>query len=97
MKEKEKSFIIVCYDITDDKRRNKVANILEDYGERVQYSVFECYLDKKNFEIMKKRVLSEMNIESDKVSFYFLCNNCSKKREYIGVHEILEEPKVFIV
>ena len=38
-------FILVTYDIKDDKKRNKVCNILKDYGNRVQYSVFECYLE----------------------------------------------------
>jgi CRISPR-associated protein Cas2 len=39
--------VVVSYDISDDKRRRKVAQIMEGYGYRVQYSVFECDLDKK--------------------------------------------------
>ena len=37
--------IVVSYDVSDDRRRRKVAKIMEGYGYRVQYSVFECDLD----------------------------------------------------
>jgi CRISPR-associated endonuclease Cas2 len=37
-------FYLVCYDVVLDRRRNKVAHILEGYGLRVQKSVFECVL-----------------------------------------------------
>ena len=40
-------FIVVAYDIIDDKRRNRVAKTMEDYGTRVQYSVFECVLEEE--------------------------------------------------
>lgn len=37
--------VVISYDISDDRRRNKIARLLEGYGYRVQYSVFECELD----------------------------------------------------
>ena len=37
-------FILVSYDIPNDKRRLKVMKAVQDYGTRVQYSVFECEL-----------------------------------------------------
>lgn len=37
-------YVVVAYDIENDRRRTRVARILEGYGERVQYSVFECEL-----------------------------------------------------
>ncbi|MGB3512406.1 MAG: CRISPR-associated endonuclease Cas2 [Microcoleaceae cyanobacterium] len=36
--------MIVVYDIPDDKRRTKLSNFLEDYGRRVEFSVFECFI-----------------------------------------------------
>ena len=94
---KEKNFFLVCYDIIEDKRRQRVANILEDYGERVQYSVFECYLDKEHFEIMKERIKEEIEETEDKVGFYFFCDQCIKKREYLGRQEISQQSEVYIV
>ncbi|MCA9941929.1 MAG: CRISPR-associated endonuclease Cas2 [Ardenticatenaceae bacterium] len=46
--------VVVSYDISDDKRRRKVAEIMEGYGYRVQYSVFECNLNKKQMAEMKR-------------------------------------------
>lgn len=40
-------FYLVSYDIPETRRRTKLAKILEDFGDRVQYSVFECILDEK--------------------------------------------------
>ena len=43
-------YVIVSYDISDDTLRKNIANLLEDNGKRVQYSVFECHLDAKRLE-----------------------------------------------
>ena len=45
---------IICYDITDDSLRAKIVKILEDYGERIQYSVFEFNLTKEKIVRQKK-------------------------------------------
>ncbi len=51
-------FCIVSYDLPDDGRRLKLSKILLDFGDRVQYSVFECILkDKKMLDKMKNRIL----------------------------------------
>jgi CRISPR-associated protein Cas2 len=39
--------ILVSYDVPDDRRRTRLAHALKDFGERVQYSVFECRLDER--------------------------------------------------
>jgi len=56
---------------------------MTDYGHRVLYSVFECYLEKDVFEKMKEKVEKEMDIE-DSVIYYFLCADCRRKIEHIG-------------
>lgn len=48
--------IVVSYDISDDKRRRKVAKIMEGYGFRVQYSVFECDLEPKKVTELQQRL-----------------------------------------
>lgn len=40
---------LITYDISSNRLRNKVAKKLLDYGKRVQYSVFECDIDKKRY------------------------------------------------
>ncbi len=72
-------FIVVSYDIPKDKRRTKVSKILSDYGERVQYSVFECWLRKADFERLQARLKAVLNAKADDVRFYHLCENCRRK------------------
>lgn len=45
---------LVSYDISSDRRRKKIVNILENYGKRIQYSVFECDLDEKRYTKLYK-------------------------------------------
>jgi len=49
-------FYLVSYDIPDDKRRTKLAKTIKDFGDRVQYSVFECLLDKSLLDKMTDRI-----------------------------------------
>jgi len=63
-------FYLICYDIPDDKRRKKVADLLEGYGKRVQYSVFECVLNNNKYEELKKRLFKQMKKEEDNIRFY---------------------------
>ncbi|MEW6418386.1 MAG: CRISPR-associated endonuclease Cas2 [Nitrospirota bacterium] len=49
-------FVMVSYDIKDDLIRRKVQKILEGFGERVQYSVFECLLTDSQYKNMKNKV-----------------------------------------
>lgn len=91
---------IVAYDIPDDRRRLAVANALEDFGDRVQHSVFEVLLDDNDeFELLQARLLREIEPEEDKVRFYPLCNDCSAKVFDLGMHEAepFDEPDVVIV
>ncbi len=45
-------YVIVAYDIEDNRRRTKIARFLEGFGERVQYSVFECDLEERHLRRM---------------------------------------------
>jgi CRISPR-associated protein Cas2 len=77
-------FIVVSYDIRDDQRRNKLAEILKDFGHRVQYSVFECDLESKYVEEMIKEATSIIDWEYDSLRIYRLCNACIDKIETYG-------------
>ena len=54
--------ILVSYDIIDDYRRTKLAKKLLDWGQRVQYSVFECELTTAQFAEMKKKMPKLFNL-----------------------------------
>ncbi|NJN76802.1 MAG: CRISPR-associated endonuclease Cas2 [Synechococcaceae cyanobacterium RL_1_2] len=62
---------VVTYDITDNKRRQKVAHILEGYGSRVQFSVFECHLSRKQYGKLCQRLWPQGHwSEGDSLRFY---------------------------
>ena len=46
------NFYVISYDISDTKTRNQLAKILEGYGTRIQYSVFECYMGREKFNVL---------------------------------------------
>lgn len=90
-------FILVAYDIPDDKRRNKVFKTMKDYGKRVQYSVFECILEEEVLEKMIKSIDQIIDVDNDSVRIYYLCETCYKKVDVCGVGEISHEEEVYII
>jgi CRISPR-associated protein Cas2 len=61
---------VVIYDISDDKRRKRVFNLLEGYGRRVQFSAFECVLNDRKFEELRARLVKVVKMDEDSVRFY---------------------------
>ncbi|RME50860.1 MAG: CRISPR-associated endonuclease Cas2 [Caldilineae bacterium] len=91
-------FILVSYDIPDNKRRNKIAKILEGYGDRVQYSVFECNLSARQFEALLKELKQTASDAEDSIRAYRLCAACAKSVQTLGRAEPpQEDPNVYIV
>ncbi len=66
---------VVSYDIKNDRIRRRVHDILRNHGEKVQYSVFECRLNKRQFEVLRSLVRAELD-EDDSVRWYPLCKWC---------------------
>jgi len=77
-------FVLVTYDITDDKRRLRVSGELENFGSRVNYSVFECHLEAESIAVLKKRLAEIIEPDEDNVRYYLLCEGCVKKVEVQG-------------
>lgn len=79
-----KKFFLVCYDISDEKRLQKIAKTMEDFGTRVLYSVFECYLGSSEFKTMKLKIETLIDPLDDKVRYYRLCDTCRKPIAHLG-------------
>lgn len=94
---------VISYDITDDALRRKIAKIMENYGTRVQYSVFECDISTKKYEALYRELLKIMlNDEDGSIRCYNLCANCVGKFAVIGKKKtpyglVEEEDGIFIV
>lgn len=63
-------FWVICYDITDDKRRSKVVKIMESYGRRAQYSVFECDISDGQQMTIQAKLADVVDEDEDDVRFY---------------------------
>ena len=78
---------IVCYDISDSKRLREVCQVCESFGSRLQYSVFECFLDGLQLQKMKTSLQEIINHAEDQVLFISLGLESSQrpvKIEYLG-------------
>lgn len=83
-----KQFVVVAYDISDDRRRYKVAKLLVQYGTRCNESVFECLLTESKISQMKQQLLKLVDQKKDIILYYYLCMPCVLKRESIGVQPV---------
>src|SRR5262245_54250626 len=78
-------YMVVSYDIEDDKRRGGIHRILKGFGQWMQYSVFECDLTRAQYLVLRHRLDDYIKkADGDSVRFYFLCEDCQKKVERIG-------------
>ena len=75
---------MVAYDIRNPKRLHKVAKTCEDFGIRVELSVFECDLDEKNFEFLWCCLMDIIDEEEDCILAYRICGSCVTKIESMG-------------
>lgn len=80
--------IIICYDVRLTKRRNKLAALLESYGLRANYSVFELDIQERDFFSIKERIANIIDPKTDKVLFYRICKGCMAKSETLGEGKI---------
>jgi CRISPR-associated protein Cas2 len=81
--------ILVTYDVstvekTGQRRLRRVAQACEDYGVRVQKSVFECQVGQKEWVLLRQRLLNEIKAEEDSLRFYFLDETAQTKIEHHG-------------
>jgi len=81
--------VLVSYDVSTvdaagRKRLRRVAKKCQDYGIRVQNSVFECLVDPARWTMLKNDLLKIYNEKEDSLRFYFLGKNWQRKVEHFG-------------
>lgn len=81
--------ILLTYDVetkssAGQKRLRQVAKICESYGQRVQFSTFECVIEPSMYAVLKHRLESVIESDKDSLRFYNLGSNWSRKVEHIG-------------
>ncbi|MDE0280656.1 MAG: CRISPR-associated endonuclease Cas2 [Gammaproteobacteria bacterium] len=81
--------MLITYDVSTDttagrRRLRRIARLCRDYGQRVQYSVFECQIDPAQWATLRARLIDEINEETDSLRFYRLGANWRGRIEHIG-------------
>ena len=79
-----------CYDIADPKRLSRVSKKLQNFGIRIQYSFFQCEMDKERMEKLKVQLVQEIDIDEDFLFIYPLCDDCSKSVFTDGTGEVIK-------
>ena len=93
----ESMLYVVSYDIPDDRRRTRVHSALTGFGTWVQYSVFECFLDRKQRMRLEARLLQEIHHREDTIRIYGLCGACTGKVQVLGQGETPREETIYLL
>jgi CRISPR-associated protein Cas2 len=75
---------VIAYDIPDDKRRTNIHKLLLGFGKWTQYSLFECFLSRKELILLRSKLEEHLVAKEDSVRFYPLCASCLSKVETVG-------------
>ena len=93
--------VLISYDVASDdtgqRRLRRIARACKDYGQRVQYSVFECIVDPAQWTMLKERLISEIDPEKDSLRFYYLGSNYKHRMEHVGAKPPVEQDGPLIV
>ena len=94
--------VVVSYDVSTTtpkgkRRLRRVAKTCKDYGQRVQYSVFECVVDPAQWTRFRQKLIDEIDPEEDSLRFYFLGANWRRRVEHVGAKKINDPEGPLIV
>jgi CRISPR-associated protein Cas2 len=89
--------VVVVYDIPDDKRRLKLSNFLEGYGQRIQLSVFECFLSLDEMRQLFDKVKKQVKSSEDNVRFYWISQEAVSRVLTIGGQSPTPPPKYYLI
>lgn len=87
--------VLITYDVsfeseTGERRLRQIAKICQDYGTRVQYSVFECDIDSTQWVQLKAELFSTFDEKTDSLRFYMLGKNWRSKVEHHGAKAAID-------
>ncbi|NUP89288.1 MAG: CRISPR-associated endonuclease Cas2 [Candidatus Sumerlaeia bacterium] len=81
--------VLITYDVSTidapgRRRLHRVAKVCENFGQRVQNSVFECLVDPGQWAQLRARLEAEIEPEEDSLRYYFLGANWKRRVEHVG-------------
>jgi len=95
-------FVLISYDVAvteegGQRRLRRVAKACQDYGQRVQFSVFECIVDPAQWAVLKQRLIDAIDTDSDSLRFYYLGSNWKRRVEHVGAKQSIDQEGPLIV
>jgi len=90
-------YLIIAYDLSNTRRRTRLAKLLQNYARRMQYSVFEGELNADQFHELIGKIHSVIKPKKDSVRIYRLCTTCKQKTVIFGPGDLYEDPEVIII
>lgn len=91
------SYDIAMSDEQGPRRLRRVAKVCKNYGQRVQYSVFECIVDPAQWTLLRQQLIDEIDPSQDSLRFYFLGKNWKRRIEHIGAKKGIDQEGPLIV
>jgi CRISPR-associated protein Cas2 len=84
--------VLITYDVNitsegGTRRLRRVAKLCENFGQRVQNSVFECLVDPAQWAELKHKLEREIDIDHDSIRYYFLGANWKRRVEHVGAKD----------
>lgn len=93
--------ILVSYDVAKNengtRRLQRISKICQNYGQRVQFSVFECLVDPAQWTNLRGQLIKQFNPEYDSLRFYFLGANWKNRVEHHGAKEVQDPEGPMII
>lgn len=90
------TFTLIVYDVRNDRRRARLARVLVSYGERVQYSVFECHLTERQLTACVKSVTREIEPNEDSVRLYRIPSGALERTILLGGSGLTDDPDSYL-
>ena len=94
--------VLVSYDVRTSepggaRRLRRVAKICRNFGQRVQFSVFECLVDPAQWTRLRQQLIDEIDEEADSLRFYFLGAHWRNRMEHVGAKAVLDPEGPLII
>lgn len=94
--------VLVSYDVRTSepggaRRLRRVAKVCRNFGQRVQFSVFECLVDPAQWTRLRQKLIDEIDEEADSLRFYFLGANWRGRMEHVGAKASIDQEGPLIV
>ena len=94
--------VLVSYDVRTSeeggaKRLRRVAKVCRNFGQRVQFSVFECIVDPAQWTSLRQQLIDEIDIDADSLRFYFLGAQWQNRVEHVGAKESVDQEGPLII